>query len=280
LRLRLPEVWGVLNVTPDSFSDGGVFLDRGAAFAQAELLVREGADVVDVGGESSRPPGSTYGKGAAPVSAFEELRRILPVIERLRSLGMRVSVDTVKADVAREAIAAGAAIINDVSCGADAGLLQVVAAAGCELVLMHNRGRGERRGGNVEYGSLVQDVRRELSAAVDRAVALGVARDNIWLDPGLGFAKTADQSLALLRHTAALVESGHRILIGASRKSFLAEWSRAADGSLAAPAERLPASLAAATIAVWQGAHAVRVHDVAATRQAVQLAFAAREAAC
>jgi dihydropteroate synthase len=270
----------VLNVTPDSFSDGGQFLDRAAAFAHADRLVAEGAHVIDVGGESSRPAGRTYGEGAAAVSAFEELRRILPVIERLRGLGVRVSVDTVKAEVAREALAAGAAIVNDVSCGSNQELLAVAAAAGAELVLMHNRGRGERHGGNVEYVSLVRDVRDELSKAVERAISAGVARDNIWLDPGLGFAKTAAQSLALLRHTAALVETGHRVLIGASRKSFLAECSRSSDGSIPSPAQRLPASLAAAVISVWQGAHGVRAHDVAATRQAVELAFAAREVAC
>lgn len=270
------EVWGVLNVTPDSFSDGGAYLDPSRAVAHAERLIAEGADVIDVGGESSRPPGTTYGKGAAEVSAFEELRRVLPVIERLVALGLRVSIDTVKAEVAREALKAGAQIVNDVSCARGIPLLEAVAEAGAELVIMHNRGRGERSGANVVYGDVVSDVCDELSAAALRATALGVLRDGIWLDPGIGFAKTSAQSMALVAATDRVVALGHRVLMGPSRKSFIADLAPEADGKVAAPDARLGGTAAAVTLSVLGGCHAVRVHDVAMMRQAVRIAEAAR----
>ncbi len=271
------EVWGVVNVTPDSFSDGGAFLDPVRAVEHAERLIAEGADVIDVGGESSRPPGSTYGPGGVAVSSFEELRRVLPVIERLRALGRRVSIDTVKVDVAREALKAGAHIVNDVSCAGSIPLLEAVAEAGAEIVIMHNRGRGERGGANVSYGDVVGDVCGELSAAAARAIAIGVPRADIWLDPGIGFAKTARQSVALLARTAELVALGHRVLVGPSRKSFIAELAPDQSGHAPGPAARQGGTAASITMAVLGGCHAVRVHDVPNMRQAVRVAEALRE---
>ncbi|MBX3249620.1 MAG: dihydropteroate synthase, partial [Myxococcales bacterium] len=182
------EVWGVLNVTPDSFSDGGRFLDEGAAVARGLAMVREGAAVVDVGGESSRPKGHAYGPGAEDVSVAEELRRVLPVVRALAEQGVRVSIDTIEAEVADACLDAGAQVVNDVSMGRSDALLAVCAARGAELVLMHTRGRGEVCPPGTVYGDVVADVRAELLSAVDRAARLGVARSRIWLDPGLGFA--------------------------------------------------------------------------------------------
>jgi dihydropteroate synthase len=265
------ELWGVLNVTPDSFSDGGRFLAVEAALAHAERMRAEGADVLDVGGESSRPPGRTYGSGASEVGAEEECARVLPVIEALARRGCRVSIDTVKAEVAAAAVRAGAAIINDVSCGRDSALLRVAAEHGSELVLMHNRGRGERSGANVAYVNVVADVREELLQAVERARQAGVRPEAIWLDPGVGFAKTAAQSAALVAATPSFVATGHRVLVGPSRKSFLAELTVPAGGASAEPGERLGGTAAAVTMAVIGGARAVRVHDVRDMHQAVRL---------
>jgi len=268
------EVWGVLNVTPDSFSDGGAFMAADAAFTQALRLMREGAHVIDVGGESSRPSGKTYGD-VPQVSEQEELSRVMPVIGSLCAYGARVSIDTTKAGVAERAVRAGASIINDVSCGRGEGLLRVAAETGVELVLMHNRGRGERTEANTRYGaSVARTVRDELMAAMDRAVTAGVQPAQIWLDPGIGFAKQAQQSAALLAQTDLLVASGQRVLVGVSRKSFIAELV----GGSPRPTQRLGGSLAALTLAVLQGARAVRVHDVFESRQAVDMALQLRSA--
>jgi dihydropteroate synthase len=271
------EVWGVLNVTPDSFSDGGAYLAVDAALVQAARLLRDGATVIDIGGESSRPSGKTYGE-VAGVSETEELRRVLPVVEGLRAIGARISVDTVKAVVAERALRAGAAIINDVSCGRSEQLLRVAAASGAELVLMHNRGRGERSAVNVRYDDVVREVIGELMAAVDRALTAGVRAEQIWLDPGIGFAKTAAQSIQLLARTDALVATGHRVLVGASRKSFIAESAPLATGGAPSALQRVGGSAAALTMAVLLGAHGVRVHDVLEMRQAALLASQLREA--
>lgn len=275
---RRTEIWGVLNITPDSFSDGGRFLAFDAAVAHGERMLAWGADVLDVGGESSRPPGQTYGAGAVTVSAEEERARVVPVIRALKAKGARISIDTVKAEVALAAVEAGASIINDVSSGRSAELLRVAAETGAELVLMHNRGRGERSGANVAYVNVVADVREELLRAVERARAAGVRDEAIWLDPGLGFAKTAAQSGELLAATAAFVATGYRVLVGASRKSFLAELSPAPDGSLPDPDARLGATAASVTLAVLYGAHAVRVHDVREMRQAARFVERLRDA--
>jgi dihydropteroate synthase len=271
-------IWGVLNVTPDSFSDGGAFLRPSQALEHARRMVGEGADVVDVGGESSRPAGKTYGDGAEHVSAAEELRRVLPVVEALVAGGVRVSVDTVKPEVARAALAAGAQVLNDVSCGRSEALLEVAAGAGAELVLMHTRGRGECHGDNVRYADVVAEVHDELLRALERAERCGVRRERIWLDPGLGFAKTAGQSLALLARLDVLLATGQRVLLGPSRKSFIAEVAREPSGEPPIPTRRQGGTAASVALAVLAGVQGVRVHDVAEMRQAAQLASAVRAA--
>jgi dihydropteroate synthase len=273
-------VWGVLNATPDSFSDGGRFLDPERALLHASSMLADGADVIDVGGESSRPAGRTYGTGAAEVPAEEEIRRVVPLIERLVvDHRARVSVDTVKGEVARRALAAGAVIVNDVSGGEDPDLLEAAAEAGAELVLMHNRGRGEISAPNTAYLDVVADVVRELEAKASRAVRAGVPRERIWIDPGIGFAKTATQSVTLVAHTKELVATGYKVLVGTSRKSFIAETAPSPSGERPAPDARVGGTAATVTAAVMGGAHAVRVHDVATMRQAVLLGQAMRGAA-
>ncbi|MFW5920714.1 MAG: dihydropteroate synthase [Polyangiales bacterium] len=265
----------MLNVTPDSFSDGGRFDDPEAALSHARRMIAEGADVIDVGGESSRPAGKTYGQGAAHVEAEQERARVVPVVERVAGgLGARVSIDTVKASVARAALAAGATIVNDVSCGRSEELLAAAAEGGADLVLMHNRGRGEVDENNTRYRDIVADVVGELREAVARAEAMGVERERVWVDPGIGFAKTSAQSATLLARTAELVATGHRVLVGPSRKSFIAELAPGPDGARPAPDERAGGTAAAIAVAVMGGAHAVRVHDVAVMRQAALVARA------
>lgn len=271
-------MWGVLNVTPDSFSDGGRHDDAERALEHAERMLEEGADVIDVGGESSRPPGQTYGEGAVRVPVEEELRRVLPVVTELVARGVCVSVDTVKPEVARAVLDAGAAIINDVSCGASEALLDEVARSGAELVLMHSRNGGRIDEVTTRYEDLVEDVLGELEAAVERAVARGVRRERIWLDPGLGFAKTAEQSLTLLAHVDAMVARGYPVLVGASRKSFIARTLSGGGMSEPPPNDRLGGSLACVTAAALAGAAAVRVHDVRDSVQAARLGSAMRAA--
>jgi len=273
------QVWGVLNATPDSFSDGGRFLDPGRAVAHALTMLSDGADLIDVGGESSRPRGRTYGAGAEEVSTDEEIRRVLPIIERLVDHGARVSVDTVKGEVARRAIAAGAEIVNDVSGGADPDLLAAVAEGQRELVLMHNRGQGEISAPNTAYGDVVAEVIAELEVRVEAAVRAGVAKERIWIDPGIGFAKTAAQSVTLVSRTADFVATGHRVLVGTSRKSFIAQTAPGPDGGAPPPEARVGGTAATVAMAVLAGAHAVRVHDVATMRQAVLVSEAMRGAA-
>jgi len=275
-RLARVQVWGVLNVTPDSFSDGGCFLDPAMALRQAQRMLDDGADVIDVGGASSRPRGALYGLGAAPVSVAEELARVLPIVRALALRGAPVSIDTTQPAVAAAALEAGARIVNDVSCAASDALLDAVAAHGADYVLMHTRGGGEVEPANTQYGDVVIDVLEALRRAVERLERRGIARDKLWIDPGLGFAKTAEQSLALLRATPAFVRTGLRVLSGPSRKGFIAEVARLPNGDRPAPAARDAGTAAAVAVAVLGGAHAVRVHDVAAGRQAALLARALR----
>jgi dihydropteroate synthase len=269
------QVWGVLNVTPDSFSDGGAYLAFDAALARGKALLAEGADVLDVGGASSRPRGGVYGQGAEDVPVEAEVARVRPVVQALAGeLGACVSIDTVQAEVARAALAAGARIVNDVSCGTHSELLAVAAEHRAEYVLMHTRGRGEVQPPNTLYADVVADVLAELLAAVERAERHGIARERLWIDPGVGFAKTAEQSLVLLAHTAELVASGLRVLVGPSRKGFIAQSAPLASGAQPGPLQREAGTAAALTVAVIGGAHAVRVHDVASGRQAVRIAEA------
>jgi dihydropteroate synthase len=273
----MPELWGVINVTPDSFSDGGRHLDPDAAIAHGRALLEHGADVLDIGGESSRPAGQTYGDGFEAVSAAEEIRRVVPVIEALAGeLRARVSIDTVKPEVAAAALAAGAGIVNDVRCAEDPGLAEAAAAAGAEYVIMHNRGRGEVRPPNTDYDDLVQDVLDELLRAAERVVRAGVPRAAVWLDPGLGFAKTAPQSAALLSSLGRFRKTGYRVVVGPSRKSFIAELAPNRGGELPGAGDRLGGTAAAVAICAAAGVDAVRVHDVYAMSQLLRFAEAAR----
>jgi dihydropteroate synthase len=258
-------VVGVLNVTPDSFSDGGRFLDPGAAVEHALRLAAEGADLVDVGGESTRP-------GAPEVSAEEELRRVIPVIERLVAarFPVPISVDTSKPGVARAALDAGAALVNDVRALADPETARVAAAAGVPVVLMHMRGTPRDMKERARYADLLGEVRAELAAAMERAIAAGVREDRIILDPGVGFAKTAEQSMEILARLPGLLSLGRPLLVGPSRKSFIGAITGAP------PEDRLAGTLAAVTAAILGGATFVRVHDVAASRQAARVAAALR----
>jgi dihydropteroate synthase len=272
-------LWGILNATPDSFSDGGLYLEPSRARARVEQLIAQGADVIDIGGASSRPAGKTYGEGAALVSVQEELDRVGPVLEVACSFGVPVSIDTTRAAVARAALSLGARIVNDVSCAASDELLDAVAAAGAQYVVMHTRGQGEICSPHTDYGDVVAEVCAELEQGVARAMAHGVARAGIWVDPGIGFAKTAAQSLRLLAQLERLGALGLPILVGASRKAFIAEVAPAPDGSRPAPSAREPGSLAVLVAAAWKNAAAIRVHEVAPARQALLVAQALRAAA-
>ena len=275
----MPELWGVLNVTPDSFSDGGKYLNPHAAVDHGRRLLGEGADVLDVGGESSRPAGRTYGEGFDRVPAGEELSRVVPVIEKLAlELGARISIDTVKPEVAAAALAAGAVIVNDVRCAEAPALAESAAAAGADYVIMHNRGSGEVRSPNIDYGDVVEDVLGELLAAAERVERAGVPRGSVWLDPGLGFAKTAAQSAALLSSLGRFRKTGYRILVGPSRKSFIAELAPNRGGKHPSADERLGGTAAAVAACVAAGVDAVRVHDVFAMHQLIRFSQALRDA--
>jgi len=263
-----PFLMGVVNVTPDSFSDGGRFAAPEAAVAHARALAIEGADLVDLGGESTRP-------GAPPIPAAEEIRRVVPVIERLRAGGftLPISVDTSKGAVARAALAAGADLVNDVTALSDPDLAAAVAGARVPVVLMHTRGTPADMAARADYRDVVAEVVAELGVALARAEAAGVARERVILDPGIGFAKRAEHSVALLGRLGELRALGRPLLVGPSRKSFI--------GALTgAPVEdRLPGTLAAVAACVLAGVELLRVHDVAAAGQAALVAAAIRGAA-
>lgn len=249
-------VMGVLNVTPDSFSDGGRYSDLDAAIAHAHEMVADGADLIDVGGESTRP-------GAQRVAAEEEARRVVPVITRLAAEGIAVSVDTYRAAVAELAIACGARIVNDVSGGlGDPDMARVVRDSGCPWILMHWRGHSDRMADLAHYQDVVLDVRTELSARVDDALKAGVSTDQLVLDPGLGFAKQAQHNWSLLANLEALTGLGLPLLLGASRKSFLGSLLAGAGGVSRPTDEREDATTALTTYAALKGAWGVRVHQV------------------
>ena len=251
---------GVLNVTPDSFSDGGDFLTPDAAIAAGLAMAAAGADIIDVGGESTRPH-------AQPTPPAVELARILPVIRGLARAGLRVSIDTRHATTMAAALDAGAAIINDISAlGHDPAAAALVSARGCPVVLMHMRGTPAGMHAEARYGDVALEVRRELADRIAAAQRGGIAPDRIAIDPGIGFAKRPGQSMELLRRLPVIATLGYPILIGVSRKSFMAGITREAD-----PRRRLPGSLAAGLFALSRGAAILRVHDVAETVQATAI---------
>jgi dihydropteroate synthase len=267
IRAGQPAVMGVLNVTPDSFSDGGAFLEPVAAVAHGRRLAAEGADLIDIGGESTRP-------GAEPVSTDEEIRRVLPVVEGLvAEVATPISIDSRKAPVARAALGAGASFVNDVSAlRGDPGMAAVVAEAEADLCLMHMKGEPGTMQDDPRYGDVVSEVKAFLEERLAFAIAQGIPESRIWLDPGIGFGKALEHNLDLLRRLEEIVAIGRPVVVGASRKRFI--------GALTGRPEagRLAGSLAAAVVAYEHGAGMVRVHDVAPTREA--LAVAARVGRC
>jgi dihydropteroate synthase len=264
---------GVVNVTPDSFSDGGRWFTPGAAVAHGLALLDAGADVLDVGGESTRP-------GARRVAVEDELERVLPVVSELVERGATVSVDTTRALVARQAVARGASIVNDVSGGlADDGMVHAVAETGAVYVAMHWRGHADVMDSRDDYGDVVADVRRELAGRVAALRAAGVRDEQVVLDPGLGFAKAGASNWPLLARLPELVADGFPVLVGASRKRFLGHLLAGPDGEPAPPLARDGATAAVSALAAVAGAWCVRVHEVAGSADAVRVAAAWQRAA-
>ena len=260
LSMDLPRLMGILNVTPDSFSDGGLFLDPGAARQQAGVMVAAGADIIDIGGESTRP-------GAAEVETEAEVARTAPVIAAIRDSGVPISIDTRKAAVARAALTAGARIVNDVAAlGHDPAMGGVVAEAGCPVVLMHAQGNPATMQDDPRYADVVLDVLDFLEERIFAAEAAGIARSRIVVDPGIGFGKTLQHNVKLLRSLSIYHGFGCPILLGASRKRFIGTLSGAAE-----PRDRMAGSVAVALHALGQGVQILRVHDVLETRQAMSL---------
>ncbi|HYA19271.1 MAG TPA: dihydropteroate synthase [Burkholderiales bacterium] len=256
LDLSRPLIMGILNVTPDSFSDGGCHASTGAAIAHGLRLIDEGANIIDIGGESTRP-------GSLPVPLNEELERLLPVIDGLKGSKVPLSVDTQKPEVMGAALRAGASMINDVNALQAAGALQTVANSEAAICMMHKQGEPLTMQLNPQYQDVVTQVKAFLGSRVEAALAAGVARERIIIDPGFGFGKTTEHNLALLRNLEQFAELGVPLLVGISRKSVLGKIAGRETGG------RIYSSMAAALIAVMKGAKIVRVHDVAATREAL-----------
>jgi dihydropteroate synthase len=258
----MSKLMGVVNVTPDSFSDGGLYLDPEAAIAHGRELAEAGAEILDVGGESTRP-------GAEPVAAGEELRRVVPVVRGLGDLGCEVSVDTSKAAVAEAALDAGATIVNDVTAlRGDTAMAPLCAERNVTVVLMHMLGEPRTMQADPRYGDVVAEVKAFLAGRLEAATAAGIAEERVWLDPGIGFGKTAAHNMELLRRLGELRELGRPLVIGTSRKSFIGK----VDGSAAG--ERLGGTIASSVLAAAEGAEVLRVHDVAEVRQALAVAAA------
>lgn len=261
------QVMGIVNATPDSFYDGGRHASHEAAVAHAIALIDAGADWIDVGGESTRP-------GALAVSESQEIERVVPVIRAINTMRprARISVDTRKSRVANAALEVGAQGINDISALSDPAMLDLAVGSNAVLFVMHMQGEPESMQREPRYHNVLHEVRTFLLERAERALAAGLSRGNIWIDPGIGFGKTVEHNLALIRGIPSLIETGFPVLIGASRKSFIGRLLDIPD-----PGKRLEGSLAVASIATWLGAGMLRVHDVAATRQVIAIATACRE---
>ena len=264
LDLSRPLVMGIVNVTPDSFSDGGQHLQLEAAIAHAHRLIAEGADIIDIGGESTRP-------GAQPVSLQEELDRVLPVVEALRGITVPISIDTCKPQVMCAAIVSGIQMVNDINALQDAAAMSAVAASDVAVCLMHKQGSPQTMQAQPRYRDVVAEVSKFLRERIAAAAAAGIARERITIDPGFGFGKTLEHNLDLLRHLGKLRELGVPVLAGLSRKSMLGALTGREAG------DRVAASVAAALIAVQQGAAIVRVHDVRETVDALKVWLAVKE---
>jgi dihydropteroate synthase len=258
-----PRIMGILNVTPDSFSDGGEWFDFDEAVEHGRALVAEGADILDIGGESTRP-------GAAPVALDEELRRVVPVIRVLREVGAQLSVDTMKLTVAQAAVEAGATFVNDVTAFRhEPEIAGFVADRGCDCCLMHMLGEPRTMQDDPRYGDVVDDVRAFLEERAEFAVGEGVREERIMVDPGIGFGKTLDHNLELLRRLDEIVAVGFPVVVGTSRKSFLGRLTGRED-----PHDRVAATVATTVLALERGAAVFRVHDVAPTKDALTVATA------
>ncbi len=268
MALDRPRLVGVLNVTPDSFSDGGKYRSQDEAVIAGLAMVEAGADVIDIGGESTRP-------GADRIDAGEQRRRVLPVIEQLRQrCEAAISIDTTRRDVAAAALDAGADIVNDVSAGReDARMFALLAERGVPVVLMHMRGEPTTMQHDPRYEHVVAEVKRFLADRAAAAEEAGVAREQIVIDPGIGFGKTTDHNLALLAHLDQFVATGRPVLVGASRKRFLGRIAGEEE-----PTRREPGTAAVTALAVWAGVQMLRVHDAASNRQAADIAAAVRDA--
>jgi len=258
LSLERTLIMGIVNITPDSFSDGGQFFDRDRAIAHARELIAQGADLLDLGAESTRP-------GARLIAEDEELQRLMPVLDGLRDAGVPISVDTTKPAVMRAALAAGASMINDVNALQTEGAVDAVRDADCAICLMHSRGNAQTMQSLAQYQDVVAEVKAFLAERVAACEAAGIARERLVIDPGFGFAKRSPHTLALLRDLNELTELGVPVLAGISRKSTLGKITGRPDG------ERVTASVAAAMLAAQRGAAIVRVHDVAPTRDALRV---------
>lgn len=266
LDLNYPRIMGILNITPDSFSDGGFFMPLDKALAQAERMVEEGASIIDVGGESTRP-------GAQPVSVQQELDRVIPVVEALGSrLDAIISIDTSKQEVMRAAVAAGAGMVNDVCALQAEGAVSALRELEVPVCLMHMQGEPRSMQSNPHYTNVVAEVKSFLRQRVEACVSGGIDAANIVLDPGFGFGKGINHNYSLIKHLEEFVEMGYPLLVGLSRKSMIgAVLDRPVN-------ERVYGSIALAALACWSGAHILRVHDVAATRDAIKVCYAAQHA--
>ena len=264
LSLDRPLIMGVVNVTPDSFSDGGLYTDLKTAMAHARALIDEGADILDVGGESTRP-------GAEPVSLEEERRRVMPVLEALAQCGRPISVDTRKPELMEEAIATGASLVNDIDAMESPAALSAVARASVAVCLMHKQGDPRTMQQNPQYADVVAEVRDYLKSRIEAALRAGIERDRIIIDPGFGFGKTQEHNIALLRQLPELTGLGVPVLAGLSRKAMLGRITGRE------PRDRVYASIAAALFAAERGARILRVHDVTETRDALSVWWALRD---
>ncbi|OJU61595.1 MAG: dihydropteroate synthase [Armatimonadetes bacterium 55-13] len=259
-----PALMGILNVTPDSFSDGGLYLEPKIAVDAGLRMIKEGADLVDVGGESTRP-------GAVPVSVDEELDRVIPVVEQLARHGVNISIDTMKPAVARRAILAGAILINDVSGFRNPEMIKVARDTGSYACVMHMLGEPQTMQDSPKYVDVVQEVRNYLLRQAETLLASGVSRERIWLDPGIGFGKTTEHNLDLIRNLDVLRKEGYPVMLGVSRKSFIGRLLGNENGPLSSE-DRLEGTLVAQVIGQQNGAQIIRSHDVRASRRAMDMA--------